>query len=356
MILRSLGVSQFRNLKQTQVVLHPRCNVFVGNNGQGKTSFLEALYLLSRGQSFRTHLNMPLVQFDCSEYKIQALSVSDDRIGLSKTLKGMTKLSLNDKRCQRMSELSHLLPCQIVYQDLFQIIDAAAEIRRRMLDWGVFYDKPEYAGLWQEFKRVLLQRNSVLKQHGSSQALSFWDQSFVELSYKITELRQSYLQKLHQIFEQELHACLTIDCQMTYFNGWDRSGNEKNLAEVLKEQQGLDRKRMYTHSGPHHADLCFVTTHGRGKVEWSRGQQKMILVLLKLAQAKLLNRSFLFLLDDLAAELDENHLDKLYKQVFSLPGQFFLTTLNDATKNKPYFVDSRWFYLEDGEVIQVVDV
>jgi DNA replication and repair protein RecF len=301
-------------------------------------------------------LNLPLVQFDCQEFKIKAISHREESISLSKSLKGPAKITLNEQRCQRMSELTQLLPCQIVHQDLFQIIDAAAETRRRLLDWGVFYEMPEYASLWQDFKRVLLQRNGVLKQQGSRDALAFWNKSFVQLSERITELRLAYLQKLNVLFQQKLPTCLAVDCHIDYYNGWDKSQTGKTLADVLEEQEGLDRKRLYTNSGPHHADLGFVTAHGRGKWEWSRGQQKMILVLLKLAQVKLLAKPCLFLLDDLAAELDEEHLDKLYQQVFSFPGQFFLTALNDATKNKAFFVDSRWFYLENGQITRVVDL
>jgi DNA replication and repair protein RecF len=356
MILQSIGISQFRNLKHIQLALHPRCNVFVGDNGQGKTSILEALYILSRGKSFRTRLTTPLVQFECNEFRLKAETIMHEQLFLSKSSKGSIKAMLNDKRCQRLSQLSQLLPCQIFHQDLFQIIDASSEIRRRLIDWGIFYTQPESYSIWIDFKRVLMQRNSLLKQHASTQDLAIWNRTFVELSEKITQIRKDYILQLSEMFNSLLANVTDIHCELKYFNGWDKIHHDRTLLEVLIEQEAIDRKFQYTHSGPQHADLLFLTSHGKGKVEWSRGQQKIILIFLKLAQAKLLNRPCLFLLDDLAAELDEKHLDCIYNKLSETSGQFFITALNESAKNKAFFADSRWFYLKNGVIDQVVDL
>lgn len=352
MILQELSIRHFRNLEHVELSLHPRCNVFVGGNGQGKTALLEAMYFLSRGQSFRTHMTSPLVQFEYSALSLQAHTALGDKIYFEKPVKGLSKLLLNQKKCQRMSDMTKLLPCQLFYQEHFQIIDAASQIRRQLLDWGLFYIYPEYLKIWQDFRRVLLQRNAILKHKGELSSLRLWNKPFVEAAIKIDDYRLRYVNEL----QQGLLDMQGPSCELRYFNGWDKIQQGVHLSETLALQEDLDRKQMYTHAGPHHADLLFLTKHGKGKVEWSRGQQKMILILLKLVQAKLLNRSCLFLLDDLAAELDQTHLNHVYERLRQVNGQIMMTMLDDAAKNHEFFADSRWFYLRQGAIEQMIDV
>jgi DNA replication and repair protein RecF len=356
MMLETLELRQFRCFQQLKLHFHPRCNVFVGGNGQGKTSILEAIYVLSRGQSFRTHLNSPLIQFDTTEFALKASTFRADEIFVHKTLKTWRKIELNHKPCQRWSDLSKLLPCLVFHQDLFQIIDANAEIRRRLLDWGVFYHHPEYAELWRDFKRVLLQRNAVLKQGGRAKALAPWNQSFVSLAEKVDLCRQQYFSEISALFHESLKDFLNLNCQLSYFNGWQKQNVDPGLMDVLVAQESWDSQQMYTHSGPQRADLLFLTAHGQGKLEWSRGQQKIILILVKLAQAQLLGQPALFLMDDLGAELSQANLEKIYMQISKLPNQLFLTALDDAAKNEAFFRDSRWFYLNQGQVESVIDL
>jgi DNA replication and repair protein RecF len=353
MILESLSIRDFRNLSAIQMQMHPRCNVFVGANGQGKTSVLEAIHLLTRGQSFRTRVTSPLIKFHSKSLAIQAKTFAGDSIYLQKDIKGMTKILLNEKRCQRVSELTHLFPCQLFYQDLFHIIDTSSQIRRKLLDWGVFYQNPEYLSIWQSFKRTLLQRNMCLKQRQSLEALRVWNQGFVDWSEQVTECRQCYFQSLKAIFDAYVAQLPKLDCQLSYYKGWDGA---KDLHDALLQQETIDRKLLYTHSGPQHADILFMTTQGKGKLEWSRGQQKMILILLKLAQATLLNRPCIYLLDDLMAELDHESVLHVYQQLHQVQGQLFITTLNEEAQNLDFFQNSRWFYLNDGQIIKTVDV
>lgn len=356
MIIERMFIKGLRNLDALQLDLHPRLNIFVGKNGSGKTSILEAFYLLSRGQSFRTHTISPLIQFNQTKLVCQAKTVSDHEVYLEKNLRGANKISLNQKKCHRISELSRLIPCQLFHQDVFQIIDASSQIRRRLMDWGLFYQSAEYMRTWQAFRRVCLQRNAVLKAHGSHQDLMVWNKPFVELALQLSHFRKTYVQELgkhltHQLKELDVH----LECQLVYFNGWDKQQSGVNLIDVLVAQESLDRKHLYTHSGPQHADIWFLTPNGKAKVEWSRGQQKFILILLKLAQAELLKHPCLFLFDDLQAELDKVKLELILKQCSNLSGQVLMTDLDDRYKDLDLFKQSRWFYLNQGQIEEVVD-
>jgi len=350
MILETLELRQFRCFQQIKLNLHPRCNVLVGGNGQGKTTILEAIYLLSRGQSFRTRLNAPLIQFDTEAFALKATSTQADEMVIQKTARSWRKIELNQKPCQRWSDLSRLLPCLVFHQDLFQIIDASAELRRRLLDWGLFYAHPEYQKLWGDCKRVLMQRNAVLKRGGSGQVLEPWNQNFVQLSLALDSLRKAYFEQMNILFINYLQDFPDLNCKLEYYNGWDRVKQNSDLMEVLIEQEHLDLKQMYTRSGPQRADIRFLTEHGRGKLEWSRGQQKIILILLKLAQAQLLARPAWILMDDLAAELDKSHLQTIYQRLTKIPGQFFLTALDGYGSDLPFFRESLWFSVNQGQI------
>lgn len=353
MTLERLWIRGLRNIQEVNIELHPRCNVFVGENGSGKTSLLESVYLLSRGKSFRSHRTQPLIQFEQSELTVFGKTADEQRILIVKSIKGHTKVVLNDRKCERVSELAKLLPCQLFHQDLFQIIDATPQIRRRLLDWGLFYLHQDYAQIYRDFQRVLHQRNQVLRQKGTIPELRAWNASFVDLAEKLDVYRQSYAQQLHEGLQQTI-AVLNpaLECHLVYQSGWDR---QKSLADILIEQEAFDRKMGYTHAGPHHADLSFLSEHGKGKWEWSRGQQKLILILLKIAQSQIFKRECIFLFDDLQAELDKMRLNILYQQIRYLPGQSIFTALDDSAKHLPVFADSRWFYLHQGHIEKIID-
>ncbi len=354
MILERVWVKSLRNIEELQLSLHPRCNVIVGQNGSGKTSLLESIYLLSRGQSFRTRSVSPLIQFDKNQLMLHGKTFNEESIFIEKDEKGQTKALVNQKRCQRVAELSQLLPCQLFHQDLFQIIDASSQIRRRLLDWGLFYLESDYARVYREFKRVLNQRNQALKQRAETHALQAWNKPFVELSSLIDGHRKNYAHQLNIALQQEMsNFSGGLSCELDYHSGWN---TQLSLEQVLIQQEALDRKHGYTHSGPHHADLGLMSPHGKGKVEWSRGQQKFILILLKMAQAKLFSKPCLFLFDDLMAELDEQRLNELYGQIRRLSGQIVFTALDDTAKALPAFADSRWFYLNQGQVQDIIDL
>ena len=357
MMLSRLWIQSFRNIADINIEFHPRCNVFIGQNGSGKTSCIEALYLLSRGQSFRTRTAKPLIQFAKDELHLHAKTVNDDSLYLHKNQRGQTKVLLNQSRCQRVSDLSKLIPCQLFHQDVFQIIDAASQLRRRLIDWGLFYHQTDYVQIYQDFKRVLLQRNMVLKQQGTTNALRAWSKPFLELSAKMTEARTTYVEIINQELQSILGLLnLSFDCHLAYDNGWTKANDGRDLSEVLVSRETFDRKYQTTQLGPQHADLLFLTEHGKAKQECSRGQQKVVLVLLKLIQAKLLAKPCLLLCDDLLAELDEKHLQVIYSELSKQPGQVIMTAIDESKAKHPIFADSRWFYLQSGQLDKVIDV
>ena len=328
-MLTSLNIHNLRNLDALYLTPHPRFNFFHGPNGSGKTSILEALYLLGSGYSFRTRETAPLVQQGQSALTVFSKTHAQDTVSIQKHLNGATVVRLNQQPCQRSSELAYLLPCLVFYHDLFQIIDAGPTVRRSILDWGLFHVEHSYHGLWKEYRAVLKQRNALLrKRDANRQHYTPWDKLLVDLAYAIDPLRQNYFQKWADNFQLFLAQLTDTPCQIRFDKGWDRKETGKSLQSILTEQFDQDLQRQYTYAGPQQADILFDSVSLKARQHLSRGQQKIILIALKLAQAHMLSKPCVYLMDDITIELDQAHIQRLFASLANLPGQFFLTSVH----------------------------
>lgn len=336
MSLVKLNIHNLRNIKKLQISPHPKFNLIAGANGSGKTSILEAIYLLGNGRSFRTRETAPLVNYTEESLTVFAELEKQETLSIQKSKNGITKVQINMQPCVKTSELANLLPCQIFYQDIFQIIDAGPLIRRSILDWGSFYQDQTYSNLLREYRHVVKQRNSLLRQKANRALFVPWDKLLVDMAVKIDTIRNNYFQKLENSFAEHLAKLTTTACKISYYKGWDRKKTGKSLIETLDEQFASDLQRQFTHSGAHNADIYFDSAEIKVKQTLSRGQQKIILIALKFAQAALLPIPCIYLLDDISAELDKQHLTNLLKLIHTTKGQFFCSSINPEALTDSY--------------------
>lgn len=327
MILHELQIHHVRNFSQQTFPLNPRFTLIYGPNGSGKTSILEALYVLSRGFSFKSREISPLMMHEASTLTVFAKAENNQTISVQKSASAATIFKLNGETCTNSSQLAYALPCQIFYQDLFDIMDAGPSTRRSMLDWGMFHVKHSFLPLWKNYKRVLQQRNALLRQQAKIDHLQLWDKQLVDLAEQLDAGRKAYFAEWKTAFEAMLPKLCDIPCEIAYFKGWDKKESGKSLETILKEHYHSDLQRQYTQYGPHQADIIIKTDSLNAKKILSRGQQKMILITLKLAQTTLLNKDCLYLLDDFSAELDDAHVQRLLALLSEAPGQYVLTSI-----------------------------
>jgi DNA replication and repair protein RecF len=323
MILNELQISNLRNIQHARLSLHPNLNIISGLNGGGKTTFLEALYLLSTGHSFRTREVVSLISQGQEALTVFAKTNDDQRISIQKSLHFPTMAKLNGEACTSSSELASFLPSQIFYQDIFQLIDAGPGVRRTVLDWGLFHVEHNYLSLWKDYRRALKQRNSLLKQRARAQLFVPWNQLMAELAIQLDKMREHYVSHLIHEFNAIVSVLSDLDCSLQYFKGWDKKGEGRDLSDILTASYDKDMNRHY---GPHQADLIIVSNEYKVKQYLSRGQQKIILFALKFAQSRLVSKSCLYLIDDLCSELDTDHISRLLDYITNLKGQFFITT------------------------------
>ena len=351
MSLLRLDIKQLRSITATRVMLHPRYNVFYGANGSGKTSILEAVYLLGSGYSFRTRDTMSLVSHGHAALNVVARMHAQDRLSLHIS-RGGTSVRLNQRTCARRSELATLLPCQVFHHDLFAILEAGPCVRRSLLDWGLFHVKQEYHALWKDYRRVLKQRNTLLRQQARYALFEPWDKQLMLLSEALDTLREAYCREWFMLFDTVLHALTPLPCVLRYEKGWDKKKTGKRLDELLKAQFETDLQRQYTHSGAHHADILFDSSSLKAKQQLSRGQQKIVLIALKLAQAQLLTTPCVYLFDDMTAELDAPHIDRLFRLLATVKGQFMFTTLDPQVFRRAFDAeDISFFSVDQGQLM-----
>lgn len=351
MSFTELNIYNLRNIYEFKLQFDPAFNIFCGENGSGKTTILEAIYLLATGRSFRSRETSPLINYDKDSFSLFSRLFSQETVSLQKMLSGTTTAKLNKIICQTSSTLARLIPCQIIYQDVFQIIDAGPAVRRQLIDWGLFHVKHTYLSLWQDYRHVLKQRNFLLRQKAAANQFEPWDLSLVDLASKIDSMRAEYVIEWEVIFNKYLGILSNKDCSMKYYRGWDRRETGKNLKEILEESFNSDRQRQYTQYGAHQADIILTSNTKNARQSLSRGQQKIILIALKLSQAEMLGKPCVYLLDDIASELDIHHLDRLILCLGDVCGQKFITTTDTSLSQKiKEMVGAKIVYLTNNEV------
>lgn len=339
MYLERLAITGLRNLDAVDIRLGPGANLFHGINGSGKTSLLEAVYLLSRGRSFRTRNLKSVIHHqrkDCTCFGSlvdQAGILPATGMGVSRSQDGDFQFRIAGEPVRTASQLSETLPLQLLNSDSFLLLDGSPSHRRRFLDWGVFHVEHDYRELWGRFQRCLKHRNSLLRHARIDPLqLAVWDREFVQVSLRIAEYRRQYLEDFHPVFLETCTA-LGVDTSLalSLHAGWDQ---QQHLEDVLKENIERDRKVGHTLVGPHRADIRLQVGGKLASEILSRGQAKILVTALKIAQGIYLQRQkgrkCLYLLDDLPAELDANHRQRVGNLLESLGVQVLMTGVEEA--------------------------
>jgi DNA replication and repair protein RecF len=357
MHLSKLDVLQVRNLKSVQIACHPGANIIYGANGSGKTSLLESIYLLGRGRSFKHRDLRVVVNNDADELVVSArierpTSGTSHQLGIKRTTKGRFEARLDGNSLQSAVQLVEELPLQLIDAHSFTLLEGGALQRRQFLDWGVFHVEHEYRALWRRFQKALKQRNQLLR-HGrmDEDSLRVWTGELVPLAEQVTEYRRRYLAELiSDVRELALVFEGLGELELDYYQGWS---DQADLADVFKSDRARDLAVGATNHGAHKADIRIKVDGVAAADRLSRGQTKLLVYALKLAQAthyrKKAGQSCLFLLDDLPAELDYEHRAQVVACLNDLNCQYFMTGVDK--KDFELLVDGmpcQMFHMEHG--------
>jgi len=353
--LTKLRLENLRNIVELQIEPARGFNLFTGDNGAGKTSILEAAYVLSHGYSFRTRRSELLVRAGAANLTVFGIvnreSGSTRRLGMvqddghwSARVDGETPPNL-------ASALAHA--AAVCFDPgAHALISGPSEERRRFVDWGVFHVEPEYAETVRRYRRTLKQRNLALREGLADRELDAWDDELVQTAEPVQAARQRYLDRLLPRLKRLLAEYLPELGEATVQTspGWKP---DRPFPAVLADARALDRMRGHTTRGPHRADWSIAFASAARREYLSRGQEKLCAIASALAQAELYQIDHgewpIVLLDDLPSELDASHQDQVLRSLAGADQVWLSSTDVPATLLRTGTVYRR-FHVEQGRI------
>ena len=398
-MIERLQISNLRNL--THVNLHATaCNVIIGANGSGKTSLLEAIFLLSRGKSFRHHQPKRYIQHHQNAVTVYARLNDSSTLAIQKQADATTILRLNQTTVYNQSILTEQLPTLLIDPSTMDMLEQGSASRRQLLDWLVFHMKQGFHPQWLAYQRLLKQRNSLLKKTRHLTQVQFtelksWDKGLSNHAALIHHYRERIFIEWQPYFAESIAQLLPAyadQLSLSYNAGYDTN---VALDIQLNERLEQDLQLGYTRIGNHRAD---VHVHWRSNDSaasnnnfsdtmheadtnlkipvikeqaanvLSRGEKKLLITALRLSQLPLLlntqktndlsNDSAhvqvtpVVLLDDITAELDYRAIDILLSTLAQLPCQVFMTSLTDdiLPLMHQYWSKPSTFHVKQGQI------
>ena len=347
MTIERIQISNLRIIEHLELEPAAGINLICGPNGSGKTSLLEAIYILGKGRSFRTTRIQPVIRqgADC-------LDVVAWRKGESKLVAGIrrcnnrSEIRINGVAVDKLSELVRQFPVQLLTPRSHELIEHGPDLRRRFLDWALFHVEPSYQNRITNYQRALKQRNKALR---STPSLSqVWDKQLSVMAEALTQMREKYVQNLQIETDKILQRLgVELDVELSLYPGWP---SDKVMSTVLRERINLDIKQGFTGLGPHRADMQIRIDRQPAVERLSRGQQKLLVLALVIAEREIIfstsGHRALLMVDDMAAELDANARKRAVQLLEDIQCQVFVTALEPGQLE--HIAAERVFHVEHG--------
>lgn len=362
MSLARVNTECFRNLSPGVIELSASLNIILGENGSGKSSLLEAIFLLGHGKSFRTTRYKDIANLNKTYFVVSGKTSSDTNLGTKRDVEAGTSIyKVNGFKQEKLSEFVKNLAIQIVTPESFKLFFGGPKERRKFLDLGLFHVEQSFSSQWKAFKKILEQRNACLKNGIKGREFSYWTDAFCEYSDILSELRLRYVNMLVQEVNHwtGIINVLGLDdaeVSIELYKGWS---TKKDIRDVLNTNVEKEYAFKHSLSGAHKFDLKFLINKRPIESLLSRGQQKLFLLVLTLAQTSLIKKvkqiKPILLIDDVGAELDEQSRSLLANAIAVLNCQVVMTAIDRnaieplVQANKNY----KMFHVKHGNVSEI---
>lgn len=344
-LLRGENLRLYREL---EIQPHPRLNLIVGDNAAGKTSLLEALFVAGRGRSFRAQ-NLAELSGPAKPAWSAFMQAGTNRVGIGWTREG-SEMRLNEERNARVSDVVKAVPLQLIDPLAHRLLDEGPAYRRSFVDWGVFHVEHRFLDIWRRYQRALRQRNSALREELPDRAIQAWNEELATTAEALNQMRQAHVATSRAGLARWTFRLLGTDqvgCE--WQQGWPEG---EAYRDVLERNLDQHRRMGTTVQGPHRAELKITLADTKAKGRVSRGQQKMLIAAMVLAQAELLVgegvATPILLLDDFASELAPEFQARLAAGMAEYPGQKFVTAFEIPAGFTSY--EAGLFHVEHGTI------
>ena len=352
-------VGNLRVLRRIEVEFSRGANLFVGPNGSGKSSLLEALYILGSGRSFRSYRLHDVVSRGERDLRVVGGTVDPggiaDEIRVDYSESSGLRIMRGGADVRAASELAAFLPTVAVTPDSYRLVTDGADLRRRIVDKQLFHVKREYLGCYQRYRRALRQRNAALRNGAAEPELEGWAAELASTGNEVTQQREEYLVRALPRMRDSVGRLVNASIDIEFYRGWNASDS---LEGVYGRTLASDRQRGFTQAGPHRADLRF-TVGGRPVQHClSRGETKLFVTAIAVAQAQDLAAALgippLVIVDDLASELDSDSRVRCLSELRKTGSQLFLSAVPGHGLGDADLEEGRVFHVEQGQIIKML--
>ncbi len=359
MYLCKLTVRHFRILAAVEFDAARQCNFIRGANGSGKTSILEALHVLGTGRSFRSRDWRVLATRGQQQLLVQGQFHASDAsvtVGIERCGRSV-RARMDGVDVPSAAVLARTLPLVLISSDSQRLLTDGVGLRRRMIDWAMFYLNADYGELQTRYRRLLRQRNAALRSTYDAEHLAAWEKQLAHTGERIHAIRNQLLADILGLLGDRLAQLMHLTLTIEYIRGWPLA---MTLEQALIASRQQDLALGYTGVGPHRADLRIRVAQQEARHVLSRGEAKLFVIALLLAQTESVIQHTqlkpLALIDDLAAELDMNSQRRVLDYLERLGLQSVITGLPDSViaNSSPKSDLQAVFDLEQGQLQKVV--
>lgn len=364
MIVKELRFENYRNLENSIIKPADNVNVIYGENAQGKTNLLEAIWLFCGGHSFRGSKENEMIAFDQKYFRLGMEFFSGERDQSADIAFGQNRKQvwINGVERNSSSYLTEVFSAVVFSPEHLNLIKRGPSVRRRFIDAAICQHRIRYASLLSKYQQIINQRNALLKdirKHSElKETLAIWDDSLTAVGAQIMKERYDYLKKLREP-ARAYHRGISADKEQLDIDYLSTSKTDEDddigtlrekLQAAFQSAQKEDFYTGYTSVGPHRDDLDFTINGISVRRFGSQGQQRSTVLSMKLSEAELLYEKNgerpVILLDDVLSELDNSRQDFLLNKVKDY--QVFVTCCEES--NKEQLKNGKVFYIENGVI------
>ena len=359
MIIKSLKLKNYRNYDLLDLTFDPKTNILYGDNAQGKTNILEALYLSGTTKSHRGTKDRDMIQFGYAESHLETVVEKKGiifQIDMHLKKNSPKGIAIDKIPIRRASELFGIVHFVFFSPEDLNIIKEGPAGRRRFIDLELSQLDKIYLNNLSNYNRIINQRNSLLKDiYGSNQqhlleTLDIWDMQLAAYGTKVLDRRKEFVRQVNEIIS-EIHFRLTGGKERLSLT-YESSIGEMSMEQALNKNRQRDLRMKSTAVGPHRDDLCFLSGDLDIRKFGSQGQQRTAALSLKLAEIELVKRIIgdtpILLLDDVLSELDKNRQNYLLDSIHDIQTVITCTGLDEFVNHR--FSINKIFHVKSGHV------
>ena len=353
MLITELELEKFRNYEKQKIEFSNNINIFYGDNAQGKTNIIEAIFITAFGKSFRTNKERELIKYKEDFLNVSLKYKNKDREGNIKVqIADKKNIFVNGLKIKKLSELLGNINIVLFTPDDINILKNGPAERRRFLDMMIGQIRPNYVYNLNMYLKILEQRNNYLKQlkneDTNTELLDIWDEKLAQYANKICLYRLEFINKITKKIEN-IHNKITENKEKIKIEYVTDCENKGSLLAKIKERRKVDIIKGYTTKGVHRDDFNIYINDNLVNIYGSQGQHRTSVLSLKMCELEIIKEEIgespILLLDDFMSELDSKRRKNFLDNIGNTQ---VIITCTDEIKEK--FINKRIFYVHNGKI------